>query len=342
MFATITRGEEEVYMSFSSMRGMGDELTSKRIKKHKRKLAEGTLIITLVVLFALLSIFSDTFLTTTNLYNLIRQTSIVGVVAIGMTFVIITGGIDLSVGSVVGLSGMVAALLMVKAEAGVALSCAVALAASALSGLLNGVLIFNGKVPPFIATLGTMTMLRGTIMLLSGARNISGLPREFRNFAQSNFLGLPMLFVVWLVVIVLAAFITRHTVFGRKVFSIGSNVEATRLSGVNLQWVYYGTYMLCSFLCGVAGLLYSSRLGGGIPTGGTGYEMDAIAAAVIGGASLSGAEGSILGTVLGAFVMAMLRNGGNLLEVDPFILEIIIGGLIVVAVLIDQRRKAKQ
>ncbi len=328
-------------MAFKSMRGMNDTLSSKRMQIGKsRRFAESTLLITTAVLFVALTLVTNKFFTGNNIYNLIRQTSINGIVAIGMTFVIISAGIDLSVGAVVGFSGVMASLLM-SGGMDVLPACLLSFLASAAVGLVNGILVFNGRVPPFIATLGTMTMLRGVIMLISGARNISGLPKSFRDFAQADLLGLPMLFVVWLAIIVLAAFIVKMTVFGRKVYSVGSNVEATRLSGVDLKWVYYGTYVLCAAFCGIAGLLYSSRLGSGIPTGGQGYELDAIAAAVIGGASLSGAEGTILGTVLGAFIMAMLRNGGNLLGVDPFLLEIVIGALIVAAVLIDQRRKAR-
>ena len=328
-------------MAFSSMRGMADKLTSRRMQRKKRRMAEGTLLVTLAGLFILLSFVSENFFTSGNLYNLIRQTSIIGIVSIGMTFVIISGGIDLSVGSIVGFSGIMAAVLMTEYNFGVLLACIIAIIASGAAGVVNGMLVFNGRVPAFIATLGMMTMLRCALMLISGARNISGLPKSFRDFAQGDYLKLPNLFTVWLVVIVIAIFITRKTVFGRRVYAIGSNVEATRLSGVDLKWVYYGTYMLCSLFSGIAGILYASRLGSGIPTGGQGYELDAIAAAVIGGASLSGAEGTILGTVLGAFIMAMLRNGGNLLGVDPFILEIVIGALIVLAVLVDQKRKEK-
>lgn len=321
-----------------TIQASADAPAKQKGKKHQK----GTLVFTTLALFILLALLANNFFTGNNLYNLLRQTSINGIVAIGMTFVIISAGIDLSVGAVVGFSGIVAALLMAEGGWGIFPACAVALIGSAAVGFINGALVFHGKVPPFIATLGTMTMLRGTIMLVSGARNIAGLPKPFRDFAQTTIFGfLPMLFVVWLLIILLAIFITKMTVFGRKVYAVGSNVEATRLSGVDLKWVYYGIYVTCSLFCGIAGLLFSSRLASGVPTGGQGYEMDAIAAAVIGGASLSGAEGSIIGTVLGAFIMAMLRNGGNLLKIDPFVLEIVIGALIVVAVLIDQKRKTK-
>jgi ribose transport system permease protein len=168
---------------------------------------------------------------------------------------------------------------------------------------------------------------------------IGGLPKAFTNFAQKDFLRIPSLFIVWLIIILLATFIMKKTHFGRNVYAIGSNEEAARLSGINIRKNMYSIYAICAFMSAVAGILMTSRLGNGIPTGGMGYELDAIAAAVIGGASLSGAEGTIFGTVLGAIIMATLRNGGNLLGINSFILEIAIGALIVIAVLIDKKKK---
>ena len=302
---------------------------------------EGTLIAILTVLFISLTMASDSFLTFNNLSNLVRQTAIIGVVAIGMSFVIITGGIDLSVGAIVGFSGIFGAILM-KTGMNMMLAIVISVLFSMLVGIINGILIYNGKVPPFIATMGIMTIVRGMIMLVSGARLISGLPKVFTNFAQINILGMPSLFFVWLIIIFVAAFITKWTVFGRNVYAVGSNTEAARLSGINVRSVIYKTYALSAFTAGVAGILMTSRLGNGIPTAGQGYELDAIAGVVLGGASLSGAEGTILGTVLGAIIMATLRNGGNLLGINPFILDISIGALIIIAVLIDQNAKGKK
>ena len=321
------------------------DMESKKIHSPdilKKLLAgEGTLIVILAVLFVVLTATSDSFLTINNLSNLVRQTAIVGVVAIGMSFVIITGGIDLSVGAVVGFSGILSTILM-KNGMDMILAIIVSILCSMLIGLVNGILIHNGKVPPFIATMGIMAIVRGMIMLVSGARMIAGLPKAFTNFAQINIIWIPSLFFVWLLVIFAAAFITKWTVFGRNVYAVGSNTEAARLSGINVKTVIYRTYILSAFTSAIAGILMTSRLGNGIPTAGQGYEMDAIAAAVLGGASLSGAEGTILGTVLGAIIMATLRNGGNLLGINPFILDISIGALIIIAVLIDQNTKGKK
>lgn len=292
----------------------------------------------LVILFIVLSFLTNRFFTGTNLTNLVRQASVNGIVALGMTFVIISAGIDLSVGSVVGFSGVLIGMLMVNGVP-VFFSLIISTIISSLIGLANGIIIHDGKVPPFIATLGSMTVVRGGIMLISNARMVSGLPKSFTGFAQLRLAGLPTLFLVWVALIAVSVFITRKTVFGRNIYALGSNLEAARLSGINIRITTYGVYLFCAFASAVAGILMTSRLGNGIPTGGQGYELDAIAATVVGGASLDGGEGTIIGTVFGAIIMAALRNGGNLLGVNPFILEIIIGGLIVVAVLIDKKRK---
>jgi ribose/xylose/arabinose/galactoside ABC-type transport system permease subunit len=312
--------------------------TSRRPLKLK---TEGTLLLILLVMVIFLTITTKGFMTGNNLSNLVRQTSINGIVALGMTFVIIAGGIDLSVGSVVGFAGIFVALLM-KNGIDIWMAVTLALMVSIVFGIINGFMIFDGRIPPFIATLGSMTIIRGAIMLISNARMIAGLPKPFLGFAQGTVAGLPALFLVWLALILVAWFITDHTPFGRNTYILGSNVEVARLSGISIRSTTYGIYGFCGLMAGVAGILMTSRLANGIPTGGQGYEMDAIASCVIGGASLSGAEGTILGTVLGAIIMATLRNGGNLLGIDPFILQIVNGVIIVAAVFLDQYRKAHQ
>ena len=308
--------------------------------KETKLLSSLTLVIVIVVLFIFLSFASEAFFTTKNFINLGRQTSINGVIAIGMLFVIISGGIDLSVGAVVGFSGMICAILM-RDGMNPILAVLIALVASAILGFINGVAVYKGKVPPFIATLGMMTVARGAIMLISDAAMVAGLPDSFKDFAQSTLI-LPAMVWVWLIVVLIGAFILKFTRFGRSVYSIGSNVESSWLSGISVGKVTIGVYVICALFSGVAGVIFTSRIGNGVPTGGDGYELDAIAATVIGGASLSGAEGSVLGTVLGALIMQMLKNGGNLLGVNSFILDIIIGSLIVLTVLFDQRSKIRK
>ncbi|HIT68363.1 MAG TPA: ABC transporter permease [Candidatus Aphodomonas merdavium] len=297
------------------------------------------LLILVAVMFIALACASDVFLTTNNLQNLIRQTAIYGVIAIGMTFVIMSGGIDLSVGSVVGLSGVICAMLMSNASWPIFPAAVAAVLVATLVGVFNGIIIFDGKVPPFIATLGVNTAMRGVIMLITGARMISGLPKAFTSFSRDTFLYIPMLGWVWFIIIAVAIVVIKYTTFGRNNFAVGSNTEAARLSGINIRLTTYGVYTVCAFLSAIAGVLMTARLGNGVPTGGEGYETDAIAAAVLGGASLTGAEGSIIGTVLGSLIMATLRNGGNLLGVNSFVLDIIIGLMIVFAVMLDKKRK---
>lgn len=292
-------------------------------------------LLTLLVIF--FSVKSDVFFTAGNLKTLTRQASIYGIIAIGMVVVITSGGIDLSVGSVTGISGIVAAILMVGGTP-IPLAILLAIGCGMLLGFVNGVLVHDGKVPPFIATLGTMTVVRAIIMLMTGASMISGIPAGFRQIAQREVMGVPFLFVVWCVIILLTWFMTKKTIFGRNVYALGSNREAARLSGINIRLTTYGVYMFSGLVCSIAGLLLTARLGNGVPTAGSGYELDAIAAAVVGGASLDGGSGSVIGTVLGSMIMATLRQGGVLLGVNSFILEIIIGSLIVVAVLLDKLR----
>jgi len=300
------------------------------------------LLIILAVMFVLLGLRTEKFLSIGNIQNLFRQTAIYGVIAIGMTFVIMSGGIDLSVGAVVGLSGVLSSMFMSDQLAfkwSIPASIIVAVAATTLIGLINGVIIFDGKVPPFIATLGLQIVVRGTIMLITNAQMVSGISRAFRDFSTLPILGFPALGWIWLGIAALSMLAIKYTTFGRNVFAIGSNTEAARLSGINIRLTTYGVYIVCSFLCSVAGVMMTARLGNGVPTGGIGYETDAIAAAVVGGASLSGAEGSIIGTVLGSLIMATLRNGGNLIGINSHLQEILIGLLIVLAVLLDKRRR---
>ncbi len=308
-------------------------------KLGSHKFAERNLVIILAVFFVFLSIVSPTFLRINNLYNLVRQTAIIGVVSIGMTFVIFTGGIDLSVGSVLGFASITSSMMMVK---GMPIFPAIlfTMIFCAVLGLVNGIIIQDGQVPPFIATLGMLTGARGAVMLLSDARMIAGLPRNFTQFAQITILGLPSLFFVWLLIIIISVIITKMTVFGRNIYAFGSNSEAARLSGISSRAITYSVYTISALLSGIAGILMTSRLSNGIPTAGTGYELNAIAAVVVGGASMTGGSGTILGTILGAMIIAILGNGGNLLGVNPFVLNIITGVLIVASVMIDQKKKA--
>ncbi|ADL03809.1 ABC transporter permease [Lacrimispora saccharolytica] len=293
----------------------------------------------LVALFLFFGMKSPVFLKVDTLMKLLKQASIYGIIAIGMTFVITSSGIDLSVGSVVGLSGIIVSMCMVNGVP-VLVSILIAIGASVLVGLFNGVLVHNAKVPPFIATMASMTVVRNVILLMTGAKTISNLPQGFTAFASGSVLGIPNMFLTWLAIITLGIFITGRTVFGRNIYAYGSNKESARLSGINISSTVYGVYIFSAIVCGIAGILMAARLGNGVPTSGVGYELDAIAASVVGGASLDGGEGSVIGTVLGAMIMATLRQGGTLLGINSFIMEIMIGSLIAIAVVIDKMRKS--
>ena len=292
-------------------------------------------LLVLLVLVAALTVATPDFLTGTNLANLVRQVTVFAVLSVGQLFVILTAGIDLSVGSVLAISGAVTAQLLV-AGTPVVLATVIGLLIGLGLGLFNGVLVAYAKIPPFITTLGMLGIARGLVLLITDASTITGIPASFQTLANGSLLGLPNLLWVLIVVGIVASFVLGRTVFGRYVYATGSSAESARLSGVPVNWVLVSVYAISGLLAGFAGVLTTSRLGAGIPTAGTGYELQAIAGAVIGGASLSGAKGRALGAVLGALIMAVLENGGNLLGIDPFYLQIAIGALILVAVFFDQ------
>jgi ribose/xylose/arabinose/galactoside ABC-type transport system permease subunit len=298
---------------------------------------EATLAAILVVFFVVLTASTPYFFTEENLANLVKQASINGIIALGTTIVIISGGIDLSVGSVAALSGVVSAMLMVGGVP-VIFSCAAGLVAAIVVGVTNAVMIFEGDIPPFIATLATMTMARGMVKVVTQASTVTGLPDDFLSFGAASYVYVPSQFWVWIVFAVILTVAMTRTRFGRNVYAIGSSQEVARLSGINLRTNLYMVYALGALMAGIAGIVLTARVRMAAPTAATGYELNAIAAAVIGGASLNGAQGSILGAILGALIQTTITNGGNLLGIDAFTLEIAIGALIAIAVWLDKFR----
>jgi len=301
----------------------------------------GMLGLILIALFIVLALSSDKFFTVNNLSNLARQTSIVGIIAVGMTFVIISAGIDLSVGSVLAFGGVVAAMMM-RSGLPIPLAFVAAILIGIICGLVNGFIIFDMKVTPMIATLGTMTMIRALVMLITHANYISPLPKSFVRFAAASAFGIPTLTMIWIAIVIGAYIVTKHMRLGRNIYAIGSNLESARLSGISIRKNTYFVYIICAVLSSIAGVLTAGRLATGIPTAGSGYEMQVIAAVVVGGGSLSGGEGTIIGTLIGALLIATISNGGNLLGINPQILKIINGFLIVISVYIDQRNRSKR
>lgn len=292
----------------------------------------------LVSLSVVLWILTPHFLTVSNLLNVLEQSSINAIVAAGMTFVIISGGIDLSVGSVLALAGIVLASLL-QAGVGLPIALTVALASAAICGLLNGLFVTMGRLPPFIATLGMMSVARGLALIWAEGRPISGFSESFRLMATGRPLGIPAPVLITLVVYAIAHVALAHSVFGRSIYAIGGNEEASRLSGVPVRFHKAGAYVVCGLTSGVAAVVLTARLNSAQPTAGIMYELDAIAATVIGGTSLFGGEGTLLGALIGALIMGVLRNGLNLLNVSSFVQQFVIGVVIIAAVLIDTALK---
>ena len=303
-------------------------------------------LIALVLMIIIMSFLSEKFLTVENTWNVMRQISVNVCISVGMTLVILTAGIDLSVGSILAFAGAVTAGLLkngveipaANLYVGFTLPGAIiaGIAVGSLLGLINGVAITRFRVPPFVATLAMLTMARGMTMLWTGGFPITGLGEAFGFLGTGWFLGIPM--PVWISAIVVAVFavITTRTRFGRYVYAIGGNEKAARLSGLNIDKIKNSVYVIAGALSAVGGLLVTARLDSAQPNAGMGYELDSIAAVVIGGTSLSGGTGSVIGTVQGALIIGVLNNGLVLLNVSPFWQQVIKGFVILLAVSIDK------
>ena len=295
----------------------------------------------LVFLSAVLWALTPHFLTVSNLLNIAQQTSINAIVAAGMTFVIISGGIDLSVGSIVALSGVALGTFLQAGQPGI-VAVIGAVAVGIASGLVNGLLVSFGRLPPFIATLGMMSVARGSALVLTEGRPISGFGEGFRWVATGSLGPIPAPVIITLLVYAIAHVVITRTTFGRYVYAIGGNEEATRLSGVAVRFHKTAIYAVSGLMSAVAAVVLTARLNSAQPIAGMMYELDAIAATVIGGTSLMGGEGSLFGTLVGALIMGVLRNGLNLLGVSSFLQQIVIGGVIVGAVLVDTLLKRQR
>jgi ribose transport system permease protein len=295
----------------------------------------------LLGLCVLLWILTPHFLTVANLLNVLEQTAINAIIAVGMTFVIISGGIDLSVGSLLALAGVVLASRL-HAGSPMVVAIGAAMAVGFLFGALNGIAITRGRLPPFIATLGMMSVARGCALLFTDGRPISGFDPEFRSIATARFAGIPSPVFVTAAAYMLGQFVLSETRFGRYVYALGGNEEATRLSGVHVRLHKTVVYGVSGLTSACAAVLLTARLNSAQPIAGMMYELDAIAATVIGGTSLMGGEGHLGGTLIGTLIMGVLRNGLNLLGVSSFLQQVVIGVVIVFAVLIDTMLKARK
>jgi ribose/xylose/arabinose/galactoside ABC-type transport system permease subunit len=295
-------------------------------------------LLTLLVLCAFTALATDRFLSPLNLTNILVQSSIMAVIALGMTFVIIGGGFDLSVGSTVALSGCIAALVMVKA--GLVLGIVAGIAAGVLVGLINGLVIALLGVNAFITTLGTMVLVRGVVFLITAGAPVGdeGLPSSFVAFGSERFLGIHYLVWVPAVLLVLLSWVMHNTPHGRRIYAVGGGRDASYLSGIPVQRVIASTYVWCGTLAGIAGVMLAARLQSGQPTAGEFYELTAIAAVVLGGAALHGGEGTLYKSVIGVFIMVVLGNSLNLLNVDSYWQRVAVGAVIIAAAAADRLR----
>ncbi len=303
----------------------------------------------LFLIIGLLAVLTGgTFLQPQNLINVVRQVSVIAMLGIGMTVVIISTGIDLSVGSVLAVSAVVSASLVQEPTAAVIMypgldipvfvAVLAGLAVGAALGAVNGLLIAGFRIAPFIATLGMMTSARGLALIYSGGRPVSKLDPAFNWLGQGDILGIPVPIILLIVVAVIAQVMLSSTRFGRYVFAIGGNEQAARVSGINLGVVKVGIYTFSGLLAGLGGMVLTARIGSGNPTLGTGIELDAIAAAVIGGTSFSGGIGTVWGAVAGAMIIGSINTGLDLMNVSPFTQQVVKGAIIVIAIIIDERK----
>ena len=294
----------------------------------------------LIILVIVLSFLSDYFFTVNNLLNIIRQVSIIAIMAFGMTFVILTGGIDLSVGSLLAVSAAVTAGLIINVGIFYLLVIPIGMLIGVLLGGFSGLMVAKAKMPAFIVTLGMMTIARGLTLIYTDGRPISGFNEDFRFIGAGHIGGIPVPVIIMLIILLLCYITLKKTPYGRYVYAIGGNEEAAKLSGINVDRIKMSVYALSGLLSAISGIILASRLNSAQPTAGSGYELDAIATVVLGGTSLSGGQGGVIGTIIGALIIGVLNNGLNLLNVSSFYQQVAKGAVILIAVYIDRRSKA--
>lgn len=312
---------------------------NERRKILSRAMTQYRSFVILAIILIIASIIAPNFLSFNNITNVIRQISISATLACGMTFVILTGGIDLSVGGILGLSGALSASVLTNTNS-VTLAIVVGLGFGLFCGIVNGLFISYGDLPPFIVTLATMSLFMGCLLLFTSGAPITIGNDAYKFIGKGEILGIGVPIIILIVVYLIAFFILSYTRFGRSVYSIGGNEEATRLSGINVKINKVYVYAISGLLAGLGGVILTARLGSAQPTAGQGYELDAIAAVILGGTSLSGGQGFVLPTVVGALILGILTNVLTLLNVNPYVSNILKGVVILLAVIIDRRFKS--
>jgi ribose transport system permease protein len=310
------------------------EFISEKILSNRTLMA----FIGLMLIATMLSIISPYFLTKNNILNVLRQISIIGIISIGMTYVIITGGINLAVGSILALSATVSALLMFGGLS-IALSIFVGIFVGIICGLISGLFIVKIKMPPFIATLAIQTIARGVTLVVTGGMPLYGLPEGFKFLGGGYALGIPVPVIIMIFLYLIGIYFLNYTKTGLYLFAVGGNDEAALLSGVNTGKIRITAYIISGALSAIGGVILASRIVSVEPTMGMGYELDCIASAVIGGTMMSGGVGNLIGTFIGALIMGVLRNGLNLLDVSVYWQQVVIGVVIALTVGLGTMRK---
>jgi ribose transport system permease protein len=291
--------------------------------------------IILLVLIVLFSVASDNFLKVSNILNVLRQISVLGILTCGMTFVIISGGMDLTVGAYLGLTGVVVAKLMGTAGLPIPVAIVLTVLIITLFGLLTGCLIVSLNVSAIVITLGMMTVIRGLAYIISGGLPVYDLPESVVNFGQGYIFGIPIPVIVMLVIVVIMALILKYSYFGRYIYAIGGNVEAAKLAGVAVGKITASLYAISAFLAAIAGIVLAGRISSGAPASGTGTEMDVVTAVVIGGVSVNGGKGTMVGAFLGAVIIGILSNGLTILNIGEYYQQVVKGVVLILAVAFD-------
>jgi len=313
--------------------------------KSKNNVMDSQIMTVLVILFALIIFFSfmsNGFFSQKNLYNILQQVAVIGIITVAQTFVIITSGIDLSQGAIIGLTTVISAMCMVDLKLPIPIAVIAGLLVGIGIGAANGVLIAHLGLPAFIATLGTMSVTEAIALLIKGGNDIYNLPNAISEFGRQG-LGeiLPNIAIIMIIIVAAMHILLKKTSFGRYTYAVGSNATAAKFSGVKVKRVLFKTYLLAGLLCGVAGIIMMCRMNGGVAIAGKGYQMNSISAVVIGGGSLFGGEGSIVGAIIGAFIMVILSNGLQIMGISSYWQQFITGIVLVSAVLFDTLRRKK-
>ena len=315
-------------------------------KQHKKiRLSQYAIYLVMIALIVFFSIVADGFFSSTTFFNILRQVAVNGIAAVGMTMVILTGGIDISVGSLIGASSVGCAILMTTYHVNPIIAIVITLAFGLLVGLCNGFFIYEVKIPPMIATLASMSILRGAAYILSDGLPVYDIPEEFAVLGQGYLGVIPVPVIIMTVCFVVGYFVLEHTSFGRYIYGIGSNLEASRLSGVNVRKVMYSVYAICGTLASLAGIVYLSRVNSGQPKGGEGYEMDIITAVVLGGVSTTGGEGKIARVIAGLVIMGVLMTGMTMKGIPDYYQRVVKGFVLLAAIsydILSRRRIAEK